>query len=192
MSSADEAHASGFAPRIQGAIFATVILLLPKLWRGGPAKKLPGKEEGKAKESPSPTPLPPSVIKANGEAAIKANGEAAHHVPHHPGHFPEEQPHKIPLRVAPPPLARTLHDVIGHTPLIVLRSLSKATGCRILGKAEYLNPGKGARVMGRGCTPNAQTTYITRGAGGKILRGDLVLSGAFYKGLRPNALTWGL
>lgn len=31
--------------------------------------------------------------------------------------------------------------LIGNTPLIELRCLSCATGCRILGKAEFLNPG---------------------------------------------------
>eukprot|EP01126_Amoeba_proteus_P030336 TRINITY_DN30013_c0_g1_i3.p1 TRINITY_DN30013_c0_g1~~TRINITY_DN30013_c0_g1_i3.p1 ORF type:complete len:363 (-),score=90.48 TRINITY_DN30013_c0_g1_i3:663-1751(-) len=30
---------------------------------------------------------------------------------------------------------------IGHTPLILLKSLSEFTGCKIYGKAEYLNPG---------------------------------------------------
>ncbi|MGA7296433.1 MAG: pyridoxal-phosphate dependent enzyme, partial [Rhodanobacteraceae bacterium] len=30
---------------------------------------------------------------------------------------------------------------IGHTPLIRLRRASEATGCEILGKAEWLNPG---------------------------------------------------
>lgn len=32
-------------------------------------------------------------------------------------------------------------DTIGHTPLIRLRRASDATGCEILGKAEFLNPG---------------------------------------------------
>ncbi len=32
-------------------------------------------------------------------------------------------------------------DTIGHTPLIRLRAASEATGCEILGKAEFLNPG---------------------------------------------------
>lgn len=32
-------------------------------------------------------------------------------------------------------------DAIGHTPLITLKGPSEATGCRILGKAEWLNPG---------------------------------------------------
>ena len=30
---------------------------------------------------------------------------------------------------------------VGNTPLIEIESLSKATGCTILGKAEFLNPG---------------------------------------------------
>ena len=30
---------------------------------------------------------------------------------------------------------------IGETPLIRLRRASEATGCEILGKAEFLNPG---------------------------------------------------
>lgn len=32
-------------------------------------------------------------------------------------------------------------DTIGHTPLIRLRRASEATGCEILGKAEFMNPG---------------------------------------------------
>ena len=32
-------------------------------------------------------------------------------------------------------------DAIGHTPLIKLRAASEATGCTILGKAEFMNPG---------------------------------------------------
>ena len=34
-----------------------------------------------------------------------------------------------------------LSGCIGGTPMIELKSLSRATGCRILGKAEFLNPG---------------------------------------------------
>ncbi|GMP65039.1 hypothetical protein CsSME_00026005 [Camellia sinensis var. sinensis] len=34
-----------------------------------------------------------------------------------------------------------LIDAIGNTPLIRINSLSDATGCEILGKAEFLNPG---------------------------------------------------
>jgi cysteine synthase A len=34
-----------------------------------------------------------------------------------------------------------LADAVGHTPLIKLRRASAATGCAILGKAEFMNPG---------------------------------------------------
>src|ERR1700752_1801433 len=34
-----------------------------------------------------------------------------------------------------------LIDAIGHTPLIKLERASAATGCTILGKAEFMNPG---------------------------------------------------
>ncbi|RVW50225.1 Cysteine synthase [Vitis vinifera] len=36
---------------------------------------------------------------------------------------------------------RGLIEAIGNTPLIRINSLSEATGCEILGKAEFLNPG---------------------------------------------------
>src|SRR6202158_4338265 len=32
-------------------------------------------------------------------------------------------------------------EAIGHTPLIKLKRASQATGCSILGKAEFMNPG---------------------------------------------------
>src|SRR5260221_12737963 len=32
-------------------------------------------------------------------------------------------------------------DTIGNTPLIKLRKVSEETGCTVLGKAEFLNPG---------------------------------------------------
>lgn len=32
-------------------------------------------------------------------------------------------------------------ETIGHTPLIKLKRASDATGCTILGKAEFMNPG---------------------------------------------------
>jgi cysteine synthase len=38
-------------------------------------------------------------------------------------------------------ITRSLWDAVGHTPLMLLRSLSDATGNEILGKAEQLNPG---------------------------------------------------
>ena len=39
------------------------------------------------------------------------------------------------------PIRTDFADAIGHTPLIRLRRASEATGCEILGKAEFLNPG---------------------------------------------------
>jgi cysteine synthase A len=37
--------------------------------------------------------------------------------------------------------ARSVIDLIGDTPLLRLNKVSDATGCEILGKAEFLNPG---------------------------------------------------
>jgi len=37
--------------------------------------------------------------------------------------------------------ARSVIDLIGHTPLLRLNRASEETGCEILGKAEFLNPG---------------------------------------------------
>src|ERR1700678_3288578 len=39
------------------------------------------------------------------------------------------------------PLRKNIIEAIGHTPLIKLRQASKATGCAIYGKAEFMNPG---------------------------------------------------
>ena len=36
-------------------------------------------------------------------------------------------------------------DAIGNTPLIRLRRASEATGCEILGKAEFMNPGQSVK-----------------------------------------------
>jgi cysteine synthase len=49
----------------------------------------------------------------------------------------DSEPH---ITVAPP-VAVDLAASIGNTPLIVLRRASEATGCTILGKAEFMNPG---------------------------------------------------
>ena len=38
-------------------------------------------------------------------------------------------------------IKRDFIDTIGNTPLIRLHGLSQETGCEILGKAEFLNPG---------------------------------------------------
>jgi cysteine synthase A len=41
--------------------------------------------------------------------------------------------------------AASVLDLIGNTPLIRLRRASEATGCEILGKAEFLNPGQSVK-----------------------------------------------
>jgi cysteine synthase A len=46
------------------------------------------------------------------------------------------------LRVIPGDMHRTGIDaLVGNTPLVRLRGLSRATGCNVLGKAEWMNPG---------------------------------------------------
>jgi cysteine synthase A len=42
-------------------------------------------------------------------------------------------------------IAQSLLDTIGDTPLIRLRHASRQTGCEILGKAEFLNPGESVK-----------------------------------------------
>lgn len=43
------------------------------------------------------------------------------------------------------PALPSVLDAIGNTPLIHLKAASKATGCTILGKAEFLNPGQSVK-----------------------------------------------
>ncbi len=42
-------------------------------------------------------------------------------------------------------VARSVLDTIGHTPLIRLNRISDETGCEILGKAEFMNPGQSVK-----------------------------------------------
>ena len=42
-------------------------------------------------------------------------------------------------------IARSVLDTIGDTPLIRLNHASALTGCEILGKAEFLNPGQSVK-----------------------------------------------
>ncbi len=43
------------------------------------------------------------------------------------------------------PISNSIIDTIGNTPLIKLRRASEITGCTILGKAEFLNPGQSVK-----------------------------------------------
>ena len=45
----------------------------------------------------------------------------------------------------PAPVLASVLDAIGNTPLIRLKGASEATGCEILGKAEFLNPGQSVK-----------------------------------------------
>jgi cysteine synthase A len=62
-------------------------------------------------------------------------------------------------------------DAVGNTPLIALRRASEATGCRILGKAEFLNPG--------GSVKDRAAKYILLDAEerGEIRPGGVVVEG---------------
>ncbi len=42
-------------------------------------------------------------------------------------------------------IARDLAEAVGNTPLIRLRRVSEETGCEILGKAEFMNPGQSVK-----------------------------------------------
>ncbi|MFM1816268.1 MAG: hypothetical protein RLZ98_2963 [Pseudomonadota bacterium] len=43
------------------------------------------------------------------------------------------------------PIARNIAAAVGRTPLIALKEASRATGCTILGKAEFMNPGQSVK-----------------------------------------------
>jgi len=68
-------------------------------------------------------------------------------------------------------VALSVLDAIGNTPLIRLRRASEATGCEILGKAEFMNPGQSVK--------DRAALYIVRDAeakglirpGGRIVEG---------------------
>ena len=66
---------------------------------------------------------------------------------------------------------------IGNTPLIRLRAASEATGCEILGKAEFLNPG--------GSVKDRAAKYIILDA---EERGDLAPGGVVVEGGEALAL----
>ena len=66
-------------------------------------------------------------------------------------------------------------EAIGHTPLIELRAASEATGCRILGKAEFMNPG--------GSVKDRAALAIVQDA---IARGELRPGGVIVEGTAGN------
>ena len=72
-------------------------------------------------------------------------------------------------------IARDLADSIGKTPLIRLRAASEATGCEILGKAEFLNPGQSVK--------DRAALYIIKDA---VARGLLKPGGTIVEGTAGN------
>jgi cysteine synthase A len=66
-------------------------------------------------------------------------------------------------------------DLIGDTPLVLLRRASEQTGCTILGKAEFLNPGQSVK--------DRAALYIVRDA---EARGQLRPGGTIVEGTAGN------
>jgi cysteine synthase A len=75
----------------------------------------------------------------------------------------------------PSPIKPDLSAAIGNTPLIRLRAASEATGCEILGKAEFMNPGQSVK--------DRAALYIIRDA---IARGELRPGGTIVEGTAGN------
>ena len=68
-------------------------------------------------------------------------------------------------------IRRDLADAVGNTPLIRLNGPSEATGCEILGKAEFLNPGQSVK--------DRAALFIIRDAieSGKLKPGGTIVEG---------------
>jgi cysteine synthase A len=71
--------------------------------------------------------------------------------------------------------ASDLTNAVGNTPLIKLRRVSEETGCTILGKAEFLNPGQSVK--------DRAALFIIRDA---IERGTLKSGGTIVEGTAGN------
>ena len=70
---------------------------------------------------------------------------------------------------------KDLPDAVGNTPLIRLNKASEITGCEILGKAEFLNPGQSVK--------DRAALWIIRDA---IARGTLQPGGTIVEGTAGN------
>ena len=60
---------------------------------------------------------------------------------------------------------------VGNTPLIKLRAASQATGCTILGKAEFMNPGQSVKDRAALFMINDAVARGTLRPGGTIVEG---------------------
>ena len=72
-------------------------------------------------------------------------------------------------------IRKDLADTVGNTPLIRLKGPSEATGCEILGKAEFLNPGQSVK--------DRAALYIIRDA---VASGSLKPGGTIVEGTAGN------
>ncbi len=64
-----------------------------------------------------------------------------------------------------------MEDAIGNTPLIFLRAASDATGCRIFGKAEFMNPGGSVKDRAALAIINDAEARGSLGPGGTVVEG---------------------
>jgi len=69
------------------------------------------------------------------------------------------------------PFANSVIDLIGNTPLIRLKRASELTGCTILGKAEFLNPGQSVKDRAALWIVRAAERDGTLKPGGTIVEG---------------------
>ena len=72
-------------------------------------------------------------------------------------------------------IKRDLAEAIGNTPLIRLKRVSEETGCEILGKAEFMNPGQSVK--------DRAALFIIRDA---VARGQLKPGGTIVEGTAGN------
>ncbi len=72
-------------------------------------------------------------------------------------------------------IRRDLAQAVGNTPLIRLRAASDATGCEILGKAEFLNPGQSVK--------DRAALFIIKDA---VAKGQLKPGGTIVEGTAGN------
>ncbi|WP_420344686.1 cysteine synthase A [Paenirhodobacter sp.] len=72
-------------------------------------------------------------------------------------------------------IRKDLADAVGNTPLIRLRKASELTGCEILGKAEFMNPGQSVK--------DRAALFIIRDA---IAKGQLKPGGTIVEGTAGN------
>ncbi|MEJ1991851.1 MAG: cysteine synthase A, partial [Maritimibacter sp.] len=72
-------------------------------------------------------------------------------------------------------MCKDFSALVGNTPLVRLNAVSEATGCEILGKAEFLNPGQSVK--------DRAALYIIKDA---LARGELKPGGTIVEGTAGN------